>query len=98
MFGTLGGFAAIYLNKEIAAKNHFTTWHGKLGLAAVIGTVLSALWGLGAKYSSNLRNYIKPINVKVYHATFALIGIFTVSSLVLLYSTVLDSSIVRAVK
>ncbi|XP_023330251.1 cytochrome b561 domain-containing protein 2 [Eurytemora carolleeae] len=72
-FGTMGGFLAIYLNKEIAGKNHFTTWHGRFGLAAVIGTMITALWGLGAKYSSSLRSIMKPINIKLYHATFGLI-------------------------
>lgn len=73
----MGGFLAIYLNKEIAGKNHFTTWHGRFGLAAVIGTMITALWGLGAKYSSSLRSIMKPINIKLYHATFGLIGMYT---------------------
>jgi len=68
-----GGFGAIYLNKEVAGKPHFTSWHGKFGLAACIGSLLAAVGGVAAKYSSSLRSYAKPINVKLYHATGALV-------------------------
>jgi len=69
-----GGFGAIYLNKEIANKKHFTTWHGQFGLATCIGVVLAAAGGLAAKYSGGyLRNFVKPINTKLYHATGSLL-------------------------
>jgi len=73
LLAACGGFGAIFLSKEAAGKSHFTTWHGKVGLAACVGTVLAALGGIAAKYSSSLRNYVKPINIKLYHATGALI-------------------------
>lgn len=73
LLGAVGGLASIYLNKEIAGKPHFVTWHSRFGLASVIGVFLSALWGIAAKYSATLRNYILPINTKLYHATIALI-------------------------
>jgi cytochrome b-561 domain-containing protein 2 len=68
-----GGFGAIYLNKEVAGKAHFTTWHSKFGLAACIGVLVSALGGIAAKYSSSLKSYVRPINIKLYHATLALV-------------------------
>ena len=74
VLGAMGGFAAIYLNKEIADKPHFQTWHSRVGLATLVGTLLVAFGGIAAKYSSSLKNYIRPINVKLYHATLALIG------------------------
>ena len=74
IFGIAGGFGSIYLNKEIAGKPHFTTWHSKFGLAALITVVISAVLGVAAKYSFTFRNYMKPINTKLYHATLALIG------------------------
>jgi len=74
MAGVIGGFASIYLNKEIAGKNHFTTWHSRIGLAAVVGVFLTAVWGVAAKYCSGfIKNYIRPINTKLYHATLALV-------------------------
>ena len=30
------GFGVIYLNKEMVGKKHFTTWHGRLGLATMV--------------------------------------------------------------
>ncbi len=82
MVSAAGGFGAIYLNKEIASKPHFKTWHSRVGLAALVGTLLVAAGGIAAKYSASLKNYIRPINVKLYHATLALIG--TVPSLLLI--------------
>lgn len=69
LFAVAAGFGSIYLNKEIAAKKHFMTWHGKFGLATIVGVVLAAVGGIAAKYSSSLRNYVRPINIKLYHGT-----------------------------
>jgi cytochrome b-561 domain-containing protein 2 len=44
----LGGFGAIYRNKAIKGKEHFTTTHGKVGLLAMALTVLAMLLGGGA--------------------------------------------------
>ena len=74
MLGIAGGFGAIYLNKTIAEKPHFTSWHSKFGLAAILTIMLSAVLGVGAKYSTSLREWVKPINMKLYHATIALLG------------------------
>ena len=74
MLAAAGGFGAIYLNKEIAGKKHFTTWHGTFGLLTVIGVLLAAAGGLVAKYSLLVKNYMKPINVKLYHATGGMLG------------------------
>lgn len=75
VFGILavvGGFSAIYLNKEINGRKHFVSWHGTFGLATTVGIFLAAIGGLAAKYSSSLRKYLKPISVKLYHATGAM--------------------------
>merc|ERR1711944_35944 len=40
MLAAAGGFGSIYLNKEIAGKKHFTTWHGTFGLITFIGVFL----------------------------------------------------------
>jgi hypothetical protein len=45
-----------------------------VGLATLVGSVLVLLGGIAVKYSSSIKNYIRPINVKLYHATLALIG------------------------
>ena len=74
MLAAAGGFGSIYLNKEIAGRKHFTTWHGFCGLLTCIGVLLAGVGGLLAKYNVWIKNYVKPINVKLYHATGALLG------------------------
>jgi len=68
-----GGFGAIYLNKEIVGKKHFTTWHGLFGLITCIGVLVAAAGGIIAKYNQYVKDYIRPINVKLYHATGSMI-------------------------
>ena len=74
MLAAAGGFGSIYLNKEIAGKKHFTTWHGTFGLLTCLGVLLAGAGGVLAKYNGWIRNYVRPINVKLYHATGALLG------------------------
>ncbi len=62
------GFFAVYLNKEVNGRSHFTSWHGTFGLAAVCGAVGAAFGGLAAKFSF-LRNFVKSSRVKMAHAT-----------------------------
>jgi len=78
MLAAAGGFGSIYLNKEIAGRKHFTTWHGFCGLLTCIGVLLAGVGGLLAKYNVWIKNYVKPINVKLYHATGALL-VFTLA-------------------
>ena len=52
LLAACGGFGAIYLNKEVAGKAHFTSYHGKFGLASCVGVILAALGGIAAKYRS----------------------------------------------
>lgn len=42
----LSGFVAIYLQRRQVAKPHFDTWHGRLGVATLLGTELVASAGL----------------------------------------------------
>lgn len=63
------GFGAVYLNKEMNNRKHFVSWHSKFGFATMVGVLCAIIGGLMAKYSLNLRNWIRPINMKLYHAT-----------------------------
>lgn len=63
------GFLAVFFNKEMNKRKHFTTWHSRFGLAALIGVLMAVLGGLLAKYSHKLKDWIRPINMKLYHAT-----------------------------
>lgn len=41
------GFAAIYVNKNIHGKNHFTSLHGKLGLVTYLLSLTAVSLGVG---------------------------------------------------
>ncbi len=63
------GFFAVYVNKEVNGRAHFTSWHGKMGLVTFGGAFGVALGGLCAKYGQSLRRFIRPASLKLYHAT-----------------------------
>lgn len=82
----LFGFGTVYLNKELNNRKHFTTWHGKVGLATLVGSLLTMLGGIMANYSVNLKKYIRPLNMKLYHATAGLL-IFTLAMVACVLAT-----------
>lgn len=45
-FFSIIGFIAITINKNRKGKHHYTTWHGKIGLATVVILVLQVIVGL----------------------------------------------------
>ena len=45
----------------------------KLGLATMLGLFFAVLGGIAANYTQKLKTVIKPINVKVWHATGGMI-------------------------
>lgn len=76
---TLGGcliaaaFAVIIASKNSKRKPHFATWHGLIGLVAIIGTALALFGGVVAKYSFPLRQIIRPVTVKVLHSLLGIV-------------------------
>ena len=71
VFSAFFGFASVYLNKEVNSRKHFVSWHAKFGLITVLGVLATVCGGILAKYShaSFMKNWIRPINTKLYHAT-----------------------------
>ena len=65
----LFGAAAVYLNKEVNSRKHFTTWHGRFGLATVIFTVGAMVGGIVNKNSQSFKGLIRPAKIRIYHAT-----------------------------
>ncbi len=64
--GALGlsvvGFAAIYANKAVNGKVHFTSLHGKLGLVTMLlALAATALGALGFKRYSPLPGHLHPV-------------------------------------
>lgn len=71
------GFISIFYNKVLNGKPHFTTWHGCIGLAAIIYGILQAVGGIFAKYTPK---GMKPVDMKIYHATSATLMISLASA------------------
>nr|XP_027219248.1 cytochrome b561 domain-containing protein 2-like [Penaeus vannamei] len=70
------GFAAIYFNKELNEKPHFTSWHGRIGLLASVFLVIQLSVGVFAKYPKLLKMFMHARSVKANHAV---VGMLTFS-------------------
>ena len=76
---SLLGFAAIFYNKVLNDKPHFTSWHGLLGVITICSIPLAAVGGNIIKYQflRQLLNIKLSLGaLKIYHATGGLI-VFT---------------------
>nr|XP_021184652.2 transmembrane reductase CYB561D2 [Helicoverpa armigera] len=69
----LGGFIVIVTNKFLNGAAHFTSYHGKFGLASFIFVLLTMLGGLGALNSLKLKHYLPPLYTKLIHTSAGLL-------------------------
>ena len=58
----------------------------KFGLAAIIGALITVLGGILAKYNHKFKGFVKPINMKLYHATGGMI-IFLIAMIAMALAT-----------
>lgn len=61
------GFTAIYYNKELNNKPHFTSWHGTMGLAASVLLWLQLCAGMFVKYPTLLKKFFSLKLIKACH-------------------------------
>lgn len=66
------GFAAIFYNKHLNGKPHFTSWHGLLGLLTVSVVVVQSLAALPLIYTSLAKGW-SLAKLKRYHAASGLV-------------------------
>jgi Eukaryotic cytochrome b561 len=59
---------SIYVNKNINGYPHYQTVHSICGLVTFIFTIGASLFGTCTLYSNALKNFIKPVQLKVGHA------------------------------
>lgn len=64
---TIAAFVVVFINKNRNNRDHFTSYHGKFGLTAVVFSIVSVLGGSLALYSTALRKRIKPSINKALH-------------------------------
>lgn len=64
---TIAAFVVVFINKNRNNRDHFTSYHGKFGLVAVVFSVAALLGGTVALYSAALRSHIKPSLNKAIH-------------------------------
>lgn len=75
----IGGLAVIYINKNLNDKPHFVTWHGILGLIAVISCAGQALAGVTLLYPVLIKRFVTLAQAKMYHATYGLLNYILVT-------------------
>ena len=66
------GLATIVVNKMLAQKQHFTTWHGTIGIVACTSLVLQLSGGILHLYPDVMKKYIplRLVTMKRIHAFF----------------------------
>lgn len=90
LFSAIAGFIIIYYNKEINNKEHFTTWHGTMGLVTVLWVCVQCFGGVLLKYHNLVSSWkIRLADMKLYHATSGLCA-FTLVSVTLVMALFSD--------
>ncbi|XP_077133138.1 transmembrane reductase CYB561D2 [Ranitomeya variabilis] len=67
------GLGIIYYNKVVHEKPHFSTWHGLLGLLAVLWALVQNAGGVTLLYPKLVQRWTLSTR-KLYHATSGLLG------------------------
>lgn len=70
--GLLGAFV-IWYNKELNGKPHMTTWHGIVGYVTLGYVLVQCCAGVFVKYHQLLAGILRPVQLKLYHATSGLL-------------------------
>ena len=89
------GVFAIWYNKELNNKPHMTSWHGTLGYATLVYVAVQCVAGVFVKYHGILAAYLKPVQLKMYHATSGLLlySLVCLSLVLGMFSTWFSSNI-----
>ena len=69
----IAGFVVIFYSKWARDKSHFTSWHGLVGVIAVVYMVLQCLGGLNLLYPQTALRFFHLVSLKQLHATSALL-------------------------
>lgn len=69
---TIGGTFAIWYNKELRGKSHMVTWHGIVGYITVGYVAIQCVAGIFVKNYKLVARFVKPVQLKLYHATSGL--------------------------
>ncbi|XP_048873340.1 transmembrane reductase CYB561D2 [Brienomyrus brachyistius] len=77
------GLSAIFYNKHLNSKSHFSTWHGLLGLVAVCYAVIQSVGGVSLMYHKLIKG-LSLAKLKRYHAASGLVLYLLGSSSLLL--------------
>lgn len=70
----IGGFIAVYVNKDLKGKHHLTSWHGLIGLITAISCLVQAAAGIFLLYPNLIPKFITLAKAKIYHSTYGLLN------------------------
>ena len=78
LVSAVAGVGAIYYNKILGGKAHFTTWHGLIGIVTLAMVCVQCVAGI-FPLNPGLMKVIRPSDLKLYHATSGMLVTMLVS-------------------
>lgn len=68
------GLAVITANKVQAGKQHYTSWHGVVGISVCGGIALQAAGGIAVMWPNVLPFKVRPVTLKRLHAVCGIVN------------------------
>lgn len=82
------GIVIEYIDKDKIGREHWEAFHSIVGLTSAVFMLFAVAFGVSAYYSQKLKDFFKPLHIKIFHNVIATITISTgMSSMIIAYFT-----------